>query len=142
MINRRTMLQVTGGMALAASLPEVTKATETRKPIAYIVVGDSWQPFIISGRRVINRAWHVYWSWNPELARRLSYERHKWERNVKTTPYYNIKDFPPPALKPLELKCPSCKSILEYPEYHCFRTYDIDCSGKVKIIYDEDGKVW
>lgn len=141
-INRRTMLQVTGGAALGLALPKA-KAVETRQPIAYIVTADSWQPFECNGRRVINRAWHVFWAKHPQLEKKIDPSSYRWSKNVKIEAFYDVKDFPPPALKPLLLVCPlETKKLTDYNEYHCFRTYDIDCAGRIHVIYDKDGSIW
>lgn len=138
-INRRTMLQVAGGTILGLALPK-TEAVETRKPIAYIVTADSYKPFMCAGRRVINRAWHVFWAKHPELKEKIDPSSYNWNTNVKIEAFYNINDFPPPALEPLKLHCPlETKKLSDYNEYHCFRTYDIDCAGNIKVIYDKDG---
>jgi hypothetical protein len=141
-IDRRTMLKVSGGMVLGITLPKV-EAVETRKPIAYIVTADSYQPFEIDGRRVINRAWHVFWAKHPELKKKIDPSSYRWNTNVKIEAFYNTKDFPPPALKPLKLHRPlEQKKFSDYNEYHCFRTYDIDCAGRINVIYDKDGSIW
>lgn len=135
-INRRTMLKVSGVALGALALPEI------RQPVAYIVTHDSWHPFEFNGRRVITRTWSVYWSWHPELNKRLSAERYKWSKNVKVEAFYNTESFPPPALEPLKLRSPlEPKKLTDYEEYHCFRTYGVECSGRIKVIYNNDGSI-
>lgn len=140
-MNRRTMLQVTGAAALGINLPKAD-ALETRKAVAYIVTADSYRPFELNGRMVITRSFHVFWANHPELEKRLAKNNYRYNRNVKTEVFYDVEDFPPPALKPLKLKCPNEKPLTEYKEYHCFRTYDINAAGTIKVIYDKDGSVW
>lgn len=140
-MNRRTMLKATGGIALGVipSFPSVE--AESHKPVAYIVTADS--RVTSNGHEQVNRAWHVFWAKHPELQKKLDPYKYRYYKNVTITPYYDIKDFPWPALHPLTLWTPkSEKSLIhDYNEYHCFRTYDVDCSGKIKIIYGSDGKI-
>lgn len=97
-------------------------------PVAYIVTADT----II--KQEATRSWHVFWAKHPNLAEHLNPYKYRYDKNVTITPYYDVKEFPRPALQPLTFQYPDCN------EYHCFRTYKIN-NGKIEVIYKEDGTI-
>lgn len=159
-MNRRTMLKVSGGIALGAiSLPELK--AETRKPLLYIIITDSWHQnynrtgsFLHWGLHVVTRAWHVFWADCPNESCNLN--NYRGYRNVKKETFYDVESLPGPVKKAVEfhqhqwhsLKVGPC-SVRNYnsdsqcaAQFHCFRTYDVDAAGNVKVIYDKDGSIW
>ena len=134
MINRRTMLKTTGAAALGVIVPGVL---EIRKPIAYIITTDHF--YIDKGKNTVNRAWHTFWTHHPGFEKKLDLSKYWYCKNVRIEAFNNIKDFPNPVKKAVELDCPP---LTDFNQFHCFRTYDVGCFGSIMVKFDKDGSVW
>jgi hypothetical protein len=106
-----------------------------REPIAYIVVVDTYDrdlksaiPNSLDPNRV-NRAWHVYWAHHPgakeKFEKEIQHSRSPWHRNAKEIVVYDYDEFPEPVQQTVSLNCPCEKSLRDFDQFHCFRTYHV-----------------